>query len=982
MGETALDVLVLGATEVRAGAVVMRVDRPLERALLVRLALARGTPVADDRLAADLWGDQDLQRPTQRLRVVASRLRTALGERGHAVTRAPGGYRVAATPADLLDAQAAADRLHAAARAGDPRAVRDAAASALAAWRGPALADLRSVPFARTEAERLDSWQVDLTVHRISAELELGTAAELLAELTSLAAEHPLHEPIHRLLAHALYRTGRQADALEQLGRLRRTLADQLGVDPTPDTAALELRLLRQDPTLLATRAERPSAPTPAVLTAVPAHLPNPTTSFVGRDGELAALLSRVSVPGVVTLVGGPGSGKSRLAIEAAKAAANAGRQVTVVELAPVRDQEAMLAAIADAVGVEAGAGDPLQVAAEQLSGGLLVLDNAEHLVEEVSATVRGLRGAATDLSVLVTSQRALLLAEETQHRVGPLPRSAAAALFVERARPDALGGPREGSTDESDIEIVCAAVDGLPLGIELAAGLTRTLTVAQLARRVTDRLRLLVGGGRDSGGRHTSLRAALDWSHELLDVHQQAVLRRLGAFAGGFDLEAAEAVTAGGKVEVGDVAPALAGLVDRSLVGVVTVAGERRFTLLETVRAYAVEQLTASGDLMTAQAAHLSWCLARVRHIGAADGFTTAESVSAVFAEWPNLVEALERAPGTDRAAEALALANELHTPWLAQGRFRTARHHFAALADAAGAEPAVRALALSNRGFHALMAGLPDEAIAMLTAAAELAADAGNDTLTLNIRYHQGVLSVQLGLLAEAITTLRAGRELAHALGVPREAAFAGAMGTALQFSGRTHEAIAAYEESIAIDRELGDVHGLSRGFTNLASALLDAGRLDDALEAAAESDLHAHALEDRQVLPLNELVRSAVALRTGRLADAETHARAATAFSEEGASMAHIDLAWVLVERGAYTEAADLLTAVYAATSPTELAWMAAKPVSAALALALDDRAAARTLVDEITAAHAAVGFGWPRYTDLLERVRRELDPPANG
>lgn len=978
MGESALDVLVLGATVVRNGAAVLRVERPLERALLVRLALARGTPVADERLAADLWGDQDLQRPTQRLRVVASRLRTALGERADVVTRSPGGYRVNANPADLLDAQSAADRLHAAARAGDLVGVRDAAAAALAAWRGPALADLRTVPFARAESERLDSWRVDLTVHRISAELELGTAAELVTELTSLAAEHPLHEPIHRLLAQALYRTGRQADALEQLSRLRRMLADQLGVDPTPDTADLELRLLRQDPSLLATRADPHPVPAPAPLptNAVPVDLPNPTTSFVGRDGELAALLQRLAAPGVATLVGGPGSGKSRLAIEAARSAAAAGRRVTMLQLAPVRHPDGVPAALAEAVGIEPGTDDPVPTVAAILDGALLVVDNAEHLVEQVSSLVRALRGAAPHLSVLVTSQRALLLAEETQHRVGPLPRSAAAALFVERARPDALGGRREGSTDESDIDIICSAVDGLPLGIELAAGLTRTLTVAQLSRRVTDRLRLLVGGARDAGGRHTSLRAALDWSHELLDEHEQAVLRRLGAFANGFDLDAAEAVAAGGKVEVGDVAPALAGLVDRSLVSVVTVGGERRFALLETVRAYAMEELTASGDLEATWSAHLSWCLARVRQLAEVDGFTSGESVSAVFAEWPNLVEALDRAPGTPRAAEALRLANELHAPWLAQGRFRTARHYYAALADAPGADPAERAHAFSNRGFHALMAGHPDEAIAMLTAAAELAAGAGDDMLTMNIRYHQGVLALQLGMLSEAVATLRVGLELARTLGLAREAAFAGALGTALQFSGRTDEALAAYREAIHTDRGRNDEHGLARGLTNLASALLDAGRPDEALEAAAESDHFAGRLDDRQVRPLNELVRSAVALAAGDLTSAESHARAAIAATEDGASMAHIDLAWALVASGQYTEAARLLGEVYAASSPGELAWMAARPVSAALALATGDADSARWLVDEITDLSAASGFAWPRYHALLDDVRRAL------
>lgn len=328
--EPQLEVLVLGPLAVRLGGTPLPVDRPLERALLARLALADGMSVPDHRLAADLWGDGDLARPTERLRVLASRVRAAIGS-PDSLIRVNGGYALAAQLTDLAEARAAAERMHAAVRAGDHVTARTAAKAALARWRGPSLADLRTIPYAVAEGEQLDAWRLTLQVEQLSAELALGHAAEAGRELEALAAENPLHERLWCLLALALYRTGRQADALSRLAKLRSRLVDELGVDPAPDTAAMELRLLRQDPILLLQATER-SAP--------PAELPSRLTSFVGREHELAALVKRLGEPGLITLTGGPGSGKSRLSFEAARALS--GRAVRLVELAPLQRESAV----------------------------------------------------------------------------------------------------------------------------------------------------------------------------------------------------------------------------------------------------------------------------------------------------------------------------------------------------------------------------------------------------------------------------------------------------------------------------------------------------------------------------------------------------------------------------------------------------------------------------------------------------------------
>ncbi|WP_226364520.1 BTAD domain-containing putative transcriptional regulator [Pseudonocardia sp. ICBG162] len=307
---------VLGPVEIGDGDTAVVVRRPLERGLLVRLALARGVVVPDGMLAADLWDDDE--GTVERLRVVVSRLRRTLGPAGAAVVRAGGGYRVDADVPDLRAMTAAAERADAAARAGDHATARAAAGEALGCWRGPALSDLRSLPFARAEADRLDGRRVELTVARLAAEQASGDGAPVPAELVELAARHPLHEPLRGMLAVGLYRAGRQADALAELAGLRRTLADELGVDPTAATTRLELRLLRQDPDLLPAPAP-PPAPAGRAGAAV---APAPDTGLVGRDAELAVLAGALDralagEPAVVLVEGGPGIGRTRL-LEAA----------------------------------------------------------------------------------------------------------------------------------------------------------------------------------------------------------------------------------------------------------------------------------------------------------------------------------------------------------------------------------------------------------------------------------------------------------------------------------------------------------------------------------------------------------------------------------------------------------------------------------------------------------------------------------------
>ncbi|MFG2185639.1 BTAD domain-containing putative transcriptional regulator [Nocardia iowensis] len=1003
-----MDVLVLGPVQVLADGVVVTVDRPLERAVLVRLALANRVPVPDRRLAEDLWG-AEVERPVQRLRVVVSRLRAALGPSAEVIGRTPAGYQATVSAPDLLAAEAAAQRLHTARRTGDYATVAAAAMAALALWRGHALADLRTIPFAAAEGERLDDWRLSLTVAGLEANLELGAAGEVVTELTGLVARYPMHEPLSCLLALALYRTGRQADALERLARLRRALAEELGVDPSPDTASLELRILDHDPSLQAAASAAATGETAAPGTAAAggpatgsassgvdsANVPRsfgpepgasesaprpvsaittPLTSFIGRGREFATLTTALVEPGLTTVVGVAGSGKSRLAAELARSTARSGRSVVLVELAPLDRAEDVLPAVAAAVAAGGLAAeeaiaphDPLPGIAAALGGAaddrgpaLLVLDNAEHVLESVTEFVR----TATGFTVLVTSQRPLGVPGEAVHPLGALDRSVAVALFIERAGLPGLVTAAE----REQLVAICAAVDWLPLGIELAAGLTRTLTISQLAQRIDDRVRLLVGGARGAaGGRHTSLRVALDWSYELLAERERAVLRRLGIFAGGFTLEAAEAVLPEADLEPGDVAPAMADLVNRNLVAVQTDGATRRFVLLETVRDYALARLAEADETEALCTAHLRWCLHLVRSIGASDDFAAAESVAAVFAEWPNILAALERAPGTSRPADGLRLAIEMHVPWLARARFREAQRHYAALTSMAGADiaPHELAQALSHYGFHTLMTGDLDAAAGQLARAGALAEPLDDAELAQTVRYYQGIVDIERGKLPAAVARLREGERLAaHDT---QGASFADALGTALLYSGDATEALAAYTRSSKVDAAHADEHGLSRGLGNQAKALLDLDRVAEALAAAEESDRYARRLDDRQILPLNDLTRAAAALASGQLDAAESYCRAALGQEEDATGLARIDLADVLIAKGETAAARTLLDEVFA-SSTGGVPLLAARAVSVALLRAEGDEKA-QSLQEEVRAEFAAAGFGWRRYTDRL-------------
>ncbi|MFJ8659107.1 BTAD domain-containing putative transcriptional regulator [Streptomyces sp. NPDC093795] len=556
---------VLGETAVRTeDGTPVRVPELKVRALLAALLVDAGRPVAAYRLVDCLWGDEPPGNPLRALQAKVSQLRRALeeaepGGRELVVTRAP-GYLLD-VPEGALDAHRFA-RLAAQARdAADPRARAELLGEALGLWRGPAFADFAEEPFVRGAADRLEEERLAVRETLAEARLEAGEHGVLVGELAELVARHPLRERLRGVQLRALYRAGRQSEALAGYEELRTLLADELGVDPSPELAALHTAMLRQDPALSAPGPTLPEPrPAAAAVGPVRGNLTAPLTGIVGRDAAVAEVRGLLTERRLVTLTGPGGVGKTRLAVEAAgQMREEFADGVWLVEFAGARGELAEVVAAAlelrdDGVwGLRPEGERPLTTAerlAEVLRGRrtLLVLDNCEHVVDEAASLAELLLRTAPGLVVLTTSQEPLALAGETLWAVEPLDGAGAIELFTARAAASAPGFGSGAALDpaaQEAVRAICRRLDGIPLALELAATRVRALGVHGLLERLDDRFRLLDAGLRGAPARQQTLRAVIDWSWDLLGEPERTVLRRLAIHAEGCSLRAAEEVCA-----------------------------------------------------------------------------------------------------------------------------------------------------------------------------------------------------------------------------------------------------------------------------------------------------------------------------------------------------------------------------------------------------------------------------------------------------
>lgn len=602
----ALELCVLGPLVVRRDGEEVEVPGRRERAVLVLLALTPGRAVATDRLIDLLWGEHPPRTAAKTLQAYISRLRAALDAGSDLIVHRESGYALTLAP-ERVDAhrfRELLERGRAAARVGDPASAASLLSEGLALWRADGPADLGGTATAAATAAALGEARLAALEERIEADLALGRHDQTIAELEELTRGHPYRERLWGQLMLALYRAGRQAAALDCYRRLRALLAEDLGLDPSPDLVELERRIIGQDPGLAA-----PAAPGP------PANLPLEITDLIGREGELQRLARLLTEPGLVSLVGFGGVGKTRLALRAAGQAPEAfPAGVWWCELAPVSEPAAVPHAVAAALDVHPDGQAPVPdavVAALATRRLLVVLDSCEHQLGEVRGLVRRMLASCPAVTVLATSRQPLGLPGERVVEVPPLPVDGpgtdpgpAVRLFLARA---AAAAPGVADQAPRAVAHICRHLDGLPLAIELAAARVRALPPTEIAHRLDRRFRLL--DARDgAAGRHAGLRAAIDWSHDLLEEPDRAVLRRASAFAGPFTLAAAEEVCAGGDVPAGEVAARVAGLADRSLLTVEAGPGVARYRMFETLQAYAGERLVAAEEGEATARAHASY--------------------------------------------------------------------------------------------------------------------------------------------------------------------------------------------------------------------------------------------------------------------------------------------------------------------------------------------------------------------------------------
>ena len=600
-----LEVRLLGSFEVVVAGEPVDVPGAKRQALVACLALRSGRVVSTETLAEALWGSDLPAAPRNAVQHHVARLRRALGE--DAIRLATDGYALKGGVVDATEFEELLTATRAALRAGDARGAADTIADALALWRGPALLGLPQSSWATAEAARLDSLRLDALEERFEAALALGEHGEVVPAIRAALEESPFRERLWGQLMLALYRSGRQADALDVFQEARQVLLEQLALEPGPELRRLQDAILAHDPAI----APVPAAPVRR------GNLPASTTSFVGREAELAQVTELVREHRLVTLTGPPGVGKSRLALEAARLLESelqgGAWHIGLVSADGAADVVRLVAQSLDVRG-----GDPLARTAGRLrdTDAILVFDACEHVLEESARVVSALLTDCSNVRVLATSREVLHVMGEVRVIVDPLEIPDGAAtdaltapaveLFTARAR---AARPGFQLTDEDAwlAAEISRLVDGLPLAIELAAARVNVLGLAELLALVKRRLELLHDRPTSDPSR-AALGTLVEWSYDLLHADEKTLLHHVAVHRGGAPLPAL--VTAGAKQGLDEltVIQLLGALVDKSVITVSFPSPDARYDLLDTVRAYALERLADDGGLAAATRAHAEY--------------------------------------------------------------------------------------------------------------------------------------------------------------------------------------------------------------------------------------------------------------------------------------------------------------------------------------------------------------------------------------
>ena len=817
---------VLGPLEVRRNGKVLALGGARQRSLLALLLLHRNEVVPRERLIDSLWGESPPPTAANALQVAVHGLRKLLGR--ERVRSHHSGYElvVQAGELDLDEFERASNR----ARTGAATAAE--LRHALARWRGVAATDAYA-DGVRSELARLDELRVFLLEERIEADLATGHPAAVVEDLEALVAEHPYRERLRGQLMLALYRAGRQAEALEAYGRARRTFVDDLGIEPGPELRELETRILRQDPGL---------DPAPAAPALNGTGLPAQPTPLVGRMLEVGAVTGLLRLPEVrlLTLTGVGGSGKTRVALAAAEELAREYADgAHFADLAPLAEPELVTAAVARALGiVEAGGHALLDTLSEVLRDreALLVLDNFEHVLA-AAPTVADLLAAAPRLNVLATSRAPLRLAAEREYPILPLElpqarmtdpaalaQNEAVALFTARAqagRPDfeVTGG------NAATVAAICTAVDGLPLALELAAARMKLLSAEGLLERLGNHLDTLTARARDVPERQRTIRATIDWSYDLVGFQERGLFARLSVFPGDFSIEAAEAICGAdlGMLEL---------LVDNSLLQ----AAAGRFRMLEVVRQRAGERLAEATEVGAVRRRHLEFFLALAEELRHSLRGAGAEASFAILdREHHNLRAALAFARDSGSFEQQLRLVRAVHRFWTMRGYLSEGRGWLDEALGAPGLQlPLLRAQALAGAGAIAWRQGALDAAEAYASEALEIFRDLGEEQELVGPLSVLGVVASGQGDHQRALSVHEEAGQLAQKAG--------DGFGFAISLNNQAYEAWLTddvdraevlWDECLAAAREAGTSEVAALAISGLGDVALARGDFERAAQ-----------------------------------------------------------------------------------------------------------------------------------------------------
>ena len=821
--------------------------------LLAVLTLRAGETLSAESLIESIWDRRAPASAPSVLRVYVTQLRRALPAGRLVSDRA--GYRLTLVEGEL-DAERfehlLADGRQALADAND-RLAESLFSRALDLWRGDALAGLSVELFAHAETLRLDELRLQCVESRFEAGLRLGRHEELVADLERFVVEHPLRERLRAQLMTALYRSGRQAEALACYRDGRTYLDAELGLEPGAELRELERRILGHDPLLDVSSSARVAA----------RRVLPPPTRTIGRDGELEALRELLLDPRtrLVSLVGPGGIGKTRLAVEVAS---DLGEQLAdgalLVDLAPLARPEQVVPAFARALGLREGkSGSWEERIGAELAGSelLVVLDNFEHVLE-AAGELMPILGAAPRLTLVVTSRSVLRLSAERVVDVRPLDAGAARELLASRAAASGV----EVDPESPVFGQVCERLDGIPLAIELAAPWFRSRPQSELARLLDSRLDVLPEGARDAPERHRTMRAAIDWSFELLDPAAQHLFGRVAIFRNRFTLEAASAV--GGLDDSGVTLDALVAA------SVVRRFGSR-YGLLQVVREYGLELPSADAQGQGLHAGYFSgWAERAEPELSGPEQGGWLERLEGVH---DDLRGAFDWLGEHDEPELRLRLAASLGRFWYIRGYLREGLQRLAqAVEGAPAADPALIAKALRTASALAVLQGDYLRARALAEGALTLYREVGDDTGVVRSLSNLGAILLGLGELERAAETLDECIAAAEALGEARLIALArNNRGDVALSQGQLEIAADQFEQSLALLREADDVANVARSLYNLGAVEIERGRIELAQPLLLEALELSAGVNDKEDMAWCLIALAAVGARAGKAEDA---------------------------------------------------------------------------------------------------------------